>query len=83
MVPSMKEIPLRFDPSFVMPFFQDIGGQFKFKHILQPSHLSGSTFNAGFALIFALLNNAQGLWAMMTDGPSLASSSLMALLVSF
>jgi hypothetical protein len=79
----MKEIPLRFDPSFVTPFFQEIGGQFKPKHALQPSHLSGSTFSAGLGLILALLNKAQGLWAMMTDGPSFASSSLMALLVAF
>jgi hypothetical protein len=56
----MKEIPFRFDPSFVMPFFQEIGGQFKARHDLQPSHLSGSTFRAGFGLIFDRLNNAQG-----------------------
>jgi len=58
---SMKEILLRFDPFFVTPFFQEIGGQFKPKHALQPSHLSGSTFSAGLGLIFALLNKTQGL----------------------
>jgi hypothetical protein len=79
----MQDMPFRLDPALVIPCFHEIGGQFNPRHALQPSHLSGPTFSAGLGLIPALLNSAQGLCEMITEGPSLASSSLIALIVFF